>query len=152
MTDLGLVTLIGDSLTADSAMTPDAKTFISSRLLSQGFSKVWHYGYWGKTINTARTTGGVNDPATVDQVAQALTEGTPSAMVFALGTNSVTSWEQFAAWRDWTGGAASRPPHPDIVPAREVLDKVPATVMAPAPARQWVHDGTALRPARQIGA
>ena len=128
MTDLGLVTLIGDSLTADSTMTPDAKTFISSRLLSQGFSKVWHYGYWGKTINTARTTGGVNDPATVDQVAQALTEGTPSAMAFALGTNSVTSWAQFTAWRDWTGGAASRPPHPDIVLAREVLDKVPAGV------------------------
>ena len=128
MTDLGLVTLIGDSLTADSTMTPDAKTFISSRLLSQGFSKVWHYGYWGKTINTARTTGGVNDPATVDQVAQALTEGTPSAMVFALGTNSVTNWVQFTAWRDWTGGAASRPPYPDIVLAREVLDKVPAGV------------------------
>ena len=122
----GKVIYIGDSLSSDDGnMAPNAKTFISSRFLGQGFTSVWHYGYFGKTINAARLTGGVNDPATVTQIQQALAEVTdPQVMVIALGTNSTTTWDAYQAWL-----ADPSKTMPDIVAARQVLDAIPAGVL-----------------------
>ena len=122
----GKVIYIGDSLSSDNDnMGGDAKAFITSRFLAQGFTSVWHYGYYGKTINTSHLTGGVNDPATVTQIQQALTEVTdPQVMAIALGTNSTTPWDAYQAWL-----ADPSKSMPDIVAATQVLDAIPAGVL-----------------------
>lgn len=94
---------IGDSLSADSRMQPDADTFISSRFTAQGFTHVSRYAKWGKYWMRGRTIAGngIDDPPTTEQVKafQAELAGKSRTWCFALGTNMEASWTDYTAGR-----------------------------------------------------